>query len=469
MLHLLQPTDLWPWLGRSWKLPRSVRPDSGVQSRIPIGGCSFVGIVAFAIAASQGDLMMAWTWGVSGIIAQIYLDRLLLHAVSKRAAFAKDAIASLDSLTRLPSSQTSRPVHDARYTIRLLAGSVLVFSLLWTSVLSLLLMPAILEGRTDFPFVSIWIVAPARAGLLVPVLLSPPWQMILRASGGAAGFGKQARIEQPTAEARKSTTPVAASQDGEAYSRVEPPEISAPSSSQPTVRTENEPFGERARFHKERILCVWLGVQEADLDLFSESERPTVLGWLSAWRWNAAPLRPWWAAADLAFISYRWCDADFALAEEIRKACEAADINSFWDNSVGRKGDVFRPELAAHLGPCTHFFLVVSLETLNGGVVLREIETAMERWPKEKLPTMICVVEPEVANEMRRNSKVPLAIRFLLTFAPQMTPAEVAQPALVRYIVEFTRREGKLYDWLPFLSPATGFARAIRLPGIGEG
>jgi len=40
----------------------------------------------------------------------------------------------------------------------------------------------------------------------------------------------------------------------------------------------------------------------------------------------------------------------------------------------------------------------------------------------------------------------------VLTFCPQMNPAEARKPALVRYIVELTRRVGKLRNWLILLA-----------------
>jgi len=46
-----------------------------------------------------------------------------------------------------------------------------------------------------------------------------------------------------------------------------------------------------------------------------------------------------------------------------------------------------------------------------------------------------------------------------------MTPAEAADPARLRSMVEFTRREGKLRDWMILLSPGSVFSRAARVSG----
>jgi hypothetical protein len=90
----------------------------------------------------------------------------------------------------------------------------------------------------------------------------------------------------------------------------------------------------------------------------------------------------------------------------------------------------------------------------------------MGRWRGELLPAVICVVEPGVCEQLASDLSVPVAIRFLLRFCPQMTPAEASQPALVRYVVELTRRQGKWSDWRLLLSPSTAMAQVIRLPGI---
>ena len=91
---------------------------------------------------------------------------------------------------------------------------------------------------------------------------------------------------------------------------------------------------------------------------------------------------------------------------------------------------------------------------------------AMGRWRGEHLPAIISVVEPQVRDQLVADPTIPLPLRFLLTFCPQMTPAEASQPALARYIVELTRREGKASDWRLLLSPSSAFSQVIRLPGI---
>ena len=112
--------------------------------------------------------------------------------------------------------------------------------------------------------------------------------------------------------------------------------------------------------------------------------------------------------------------------------------------------------------------LVVSPHVGAARVVGREIETAMQRWTYEMSPTVVCVADREVAEALCRDPTVPLILRFLLTFSPRMTPAEAAEPALMRYIVEFTMRQARVRDWLLVISPATFSLQTARLPGIAD-
>jgi hypothetical protein len=92
----------------------------------------------------------------------------------------------------------------------------------------------------------------------------------------------------------------------------------------------------------------------------------------------------------------------------------------------------------------------------------------MQRWTYEMSPTVVCVADPGVAQAPCSDPSVPLVPRFLLTFSPRMTPAEAAEPALMRYIVEFTMRQARLRDWLLVLSPTTFLLQTARMPAIPE-
>jgi hypothetical protein len=210
--------------------------------------------------------------------------------------------------------------------------------------------------------------------------------------------------------------------------------------------------------------------ERALVEAFAAEEQNFVLQWLGNIRigLRIRSYRAWWPSPDYAFISYAWRDdAETGVANGVAAACEAAKIEYFLDKEAlkSRQG-VFRMPLAAGLSKSTHVFLAVTPGVASGQVVRREIEMAMGRWRGELLPAIICVVEPRVCERLIADPAVPLPLRFLLTFCPQMTPAEASQPALVRYVIELTRREGKWSDWRLLLSPSTSLSQVIRLPGI---
>jgi len=215
--------------------------------------------------------------------------------------------------------------------------------------------------------------------------------------------------------------------------------------------------------------------EKENAQLFPPDERAQIAYWRELLRkpfhrYPTPMMRPWRTPNDYVFISYAWRDDPGSeVSTQIAEACRVAGIKYFLDKRNRANGrDSFRRSLASCLGKSTHFFLVVSPNITRGHVVIREIEMAMTRWAFEITPTIICVVDPCLAAEFRRDARLPLALRFLLTFCPQMTAAEAAEPALVRYIVELTRREGKLHDWLPLLSPGTTVGQAMRMAGIAD-
>jgi len=202
---------------------------------------------------------------------------------------------------------------------------------------------------------------------------------------------------------------------------------------------------------------------------FAPDEQRRAANWLLANRkvLGRYALRPWTAAPDYAFISYAWRDdPDVGAASRVADACKSAGIECFLDKSnLASLQGLFRPPVAAAVARCTHFFLVISANVGAARVVGREIDMAMTRWILEMLPPIVCVAEPGVAERVRADPQTPFRLRFLLTFCPAMTPAEAADPARLRSMVEFTRREGKLRDWMILLSPGSVFSRAARVSG----
>ena len=207
----------------------------------------------------------------------------------------------------------------------------------------------------------------------------------------------------------------------------------------------------------------------AAIELFAPEERAEVMRWLESLRMGRlAPFRPWLAPRDYAFISYAWAgEIKTPIAGRVASACTAAGIEVFLDKQgVESPSGIYRVFLGRGLARATHVLVVITPETLQGTVVLTEIETAMQRWPLERSPAIICVVEPNVAEVLRADPAVPLRLRILLNFCPQLSVAEAAEPSIMRHILTWTRRPSRIGDWLFLLSPATALARAVGLDGV---
>ena len=214
-----------------------------------------------------------------------------------------------------------------------------------------------------------------------------------------------------------------------------------------------------------------LGLDAAELQRFQPEEQGKVLHWLSLLRAQdqGLRLRPWRRPPLFAFVSYVWADdRDVGMASRIAAACDGAGIPNFLDKTgVESKEGSWRMQVATGLGKATHLLLGVSPGLGTGGVVIRELEMALHRWAMDG-PAIICVASPEVSDQLCSDHSVPLIVRFAVTFCPRMTPEEAATPDLIRYVLERTRRQGKLRDLLAFVSPCTLYSQLVRLPGIAQ-
>jgi hypothetical protein len=431
-LNFLQATDLWPWLGRRWKLPRD--EDSRVGNLGPNdlarGPLFLTALLVGSLALRESKQLVFAGWLSAGFVGQVVLDRHCRAPYRKRRGFADTAHQALAALG--PAGSPRSRCDPADLSAARFALSTTVYMAAFYTVLGLAvrLGPAVfvaLQAEISLPG---YVVGPAVVGLVAPTVIAFAALRLLRRVAESFGLS---RWHVATHGGPMRALP-----------------ISFPGS----------PLDQRD------VEALVLAPAEAE----KQRERDQVLRWLYLLRIRAGrdPLRPWRAAADYAFISYVWRDdATCGVASELSTALSAAGVAHFLDRTnVVSKAGVFRSPVATGLSRCTHFFLVMTPNIIKGGVILTEIESAMQRWPWEMLPAIICVVEDDLAERLRADPEVPLMFRFLLTFCPQMNLAEARNSALVRYVVELTRREGKLHDWFAVLSPATAGARNLRLPGI---
>jgi hypothetical protein len=431
-LNHLQTSDMWPWLARSWKLPhhRFIR-----ASNTPRRGIVAIGPVSVAAVllslwrrddSPSGWLEAAILVGL-GLTAQALLDSWNTRHLRSGLTIAGDAEPAL-AAAKPPDAAASRLSVALLYQ----ATFGVLFAFYGGAAMSILVSAAlIMSAFLAHPLVSnkgvLGVVAAASAGFLLPILME---RLV---HNGIANMGEYVGLSSAANSLYKK--------------------LAGTPNAKLTLE-KNVPARERS-----------------SVEAFAPEDRLYVLQWLTSLRigWRRATFRRWSPVRDSVFISYAWQDDDTesSVAKRIADSCDAAKIAYFLDKVTLKSGEgVFRMPLAAGLSRCTHVFLLVTPGLASGQVVRREIEMAMGRWRGEMLPAVICVVVPDVAAQLLADPGLSVAIRFLLTFCPQMTPAEASDPALVRYVVALTRRNGKWNDWRLLLSPATALAQIVRLPGI---
>jgi hypothetical protein len=180
--------------------------------------------------------------------------------------------------------------------------------------------------------------------------------------------------------------------------------------------------------------------------------------------------RVWSPKPTRVFISHAWKDAQRyqVAAEELATIFKSLDIPCFFDrwNIVG-EFDPWRLQIVPYLLNCTHFFVVVDPDILEGDVVLREIKTAIQRWGTEVYPAIICIAEEEVARTLLANENLPRDLHFILTECPRLSLAEVTHPELVKYVVKQRRFQGMFDDWTILFAPNLAL-RYRQLSGSGK-
>lgn len=428
-LNHLQNGDLWPWLARRWKLPRNSivttdRPRG--WKALAIGPVSIGGFLLALTFDHTSQWIESAICVLAGLLGQSLLDYWNTRQLRSRLRFGADAEQALAAV-ETPDATGTRLSLEGLF--RAAGGVVAAFyggMLISLAIAALLIVPAFLVARMLSPDAIAWIATAALTGLLVPGLLEHFAHSGVRYMGEYAGLS---------------------SADDSLYKKL---------AGNPSAKLTSRKSVPAA----ERVL----------VQAFPPEEQKFILQWVSNIRFGLRrnSFRRWWPSADYAFISYAWRDDTQAgVAGAVAAACKAANIEHFLDKlTLQSREGVFRMPLAAGLSKSTHVFLVVTPGIASGQVVRREIEMAMGRWRGEMLPAIICVVEPQVCEQLLADPATPLPLRFLLSFCPQMTPAEASQPALVRYVIELTRREGKWSDWRLLLSPQASFAQVMRLPGI---
>jgi hypothetical protein len=171
-------------------------------------------------------------------------------------------------------------------------------------------------------------------------------------------------------------------------------------------------------------------------------------------RWGGSMvLRPWLMNNPRVFISYAWRDKQgVAIAQYMEKMISQLGVNCFLDTrGIPGKFSSWRSRIAEEILKCTHFFVALGPNALEGGTIPREIRTALQRWHTGLEPAVICVIEPETASALEKEHLTE-EVKFLLRDAPKLTFAEAANPDILLHMIRQRRRQGLVRDWLALLN-----------------
>ncbi len=438
-LYETQPCEFTTHLGRNWKLPRgyaqSIRKSrhSGLSIFIPSGGLVFWGSVIGAfILYTLSEPYPAVVLLVAGVCVQ----NLIADSMTSRFAQPKDRIAlsAGRALAAIPLTRQSltvvTPTTLLKATNNAISFAYSGFEIAFIMA-TVLASPAILiigPGGNGF---WCWIFGPALAGFATLALLS------------AAG-----RLHKIWLIETKGLT-ASGSWVYHWFDISKKEKIRNVSAYYDPIMSEDEKLA---------------------FALFADDERAHVWALRRRMRVSRAWLRSWFTPRDYAFVSYAWAaEAKMKTAEKVGSACALAGVDFFIDSKgIDSRFGMFRIFLTRAIARATHVFFIFTPEVLAGRVVQGEIEIALHRWWDESSPAIICVVEPDVAESLRANPEVPVNLRYLLNFCPQLSFEEAAQPAIVHYLVALTRRPGRMWDWLFLLSPSAAKSRAFSLDGVIE-
>ena len=192
-----------------------------------------------------------------------------------------------------------------------------------------------------------------------------------------------------------------------------------------------------------------------DLKLFDQHELVSVRRWLhvALLGTTSALHRPWLRPRDTVFISYVWADdPQTGLAEKLSETLDKLRTAHFLDKRHIPSGFVgWRSHVALELSRATHVLLIITPNITRGKVIAKEIRAIMHRWYFEVLPSVICVVEPDVAKMLREDKTVPLELRFLLAWCPNITFTEAQNAPVLERLIRQRRRNGRFNDWLVLL------------------
>jgi len=171
----------------------------------------------------------------------------------------------------------------------------------------------------------------------------------------------------------------------------------------------------------------------------------------------------WFPRADQLFISYAWHDeGEVPIARAVKNAVDQLRpvVPCFLDQRhITSRFAAFRSAVSSELLRSTHVIFIIGPHFRKGEVVQREVATTLQRWYVEVLPTVICVVEPEVASALLKSDDLSPTLQLLLTWCPCLSVEEATNPTLLGRIIAQRRRQGLWRDWCTLFAPGAALQR----------
>jgi len=165
--------------------------------------------------------------------------------------------------------------------------------------------------------------------------------------------------------------------------------------------------------------------------------------------------RSWLPEKPRVFISYSWAsDEKRSLAPTLHRILTELGIDHFYDKeSIRSEFASWRASVSDALMNCTHVILLLDDAMPTHQVVDREIRTAVQRLHTEVFPSFICVAEPQTMEFLLSKEDVPFEFRWLLEWAPCISPRQARQESLLNTVITQRSRQGRARDFITLLFP----------------
>ncbi|MBU1712410.1 MAG: TIR domain-containing protein [Proteobacteria bacterium] len=165
----------------------------------------------------------------------------------------------------------------------------------------------------------------------------------------------------------------------------------------------------------------------------------------------------WFRQKPRVFISYSWTvDEKHGLAPDLHRVLTDLRINHFYDkDSIRSSFASWRASVSDALMQCTHVLVLLDPSMPAQQVVDREIRTAVQRLHTDIIPSIICVADADTVKVLLDKKDLPFELRWLLEWAPRISPREARDPIIVESILRQRTRQGRFRNFFTLIFPGS--------------